>query len=140
MGMIVPARKLSDANKTGLLKPIIYCCNVPDIEAQAISLNRALAEQLVGYKPKRRTMQIEKCLSQVLSKQPDGVVIKDFDVLFNPDYKIDVLQVMMNVCKNRPFSVIWPGRYEDGRLYYAEEGYQDYKIYDVDKYDVTCVI
>jgi hypothetical protein len=140
MGMIIPARKLSAENKTGLLKPIIYCCSVPDIEVQAVSLNQILAEKLVEFKPKRRTMQIEKCLSQVLAKQADGVVIKDFDVLFNPDYKIDVLKVMINVCKNKPFSVIWPGKYDDGKLYYAEEGYIDYKMYDVDDYDITCVI
>lgn len=140
MGMIIPARKLSAANGTGLLKPIIYCCTVPDIEAQAVSLNQILAEKLVEFKPKRRTMQIEKCLSQVLVKQADGVVIKDFDVLFNPDYKIDVLKVMINVCKNKPFSVIWPGKYDDGKLFYAEEGYIDYKMYDVDDYDITCVI
>ena len=44
------------------------------------------------------------------------------------------------VCKKKPFRVIWPGRYEDGKLYYAEEGYRDYKTYDVANYDVTVII
>lgn len=140
MGVIVSIRKFSGENQAGLLKPIIYCCSIPEIEQQALSLNKLLAEQLAKFKPKRRSMQVEKILGQLLADLPDDCTVKDFDVLFNPAYKIDVLQVLRNISKVKPFSVIWPGRYEDGRLYYAEEGYEDYKIYDVDNYDVTCVI
>lgn len=140
MGVIVPIRKFSGENQAGLLKPIIYCCASREINEQAISMNQEIASALIKCRPRQRTMQLEKCFSQAVSKLPERPVIKDFDVLFNPDYKIDVLQMMINVCRSKPFSVIWPGRFEDGKLYYAEEGYQDYKIYDVDKYDVTCVI
>lgn len=139
MGIIVSDKKLSEADQIGVLKPVIYCCSIADT-AKAVSLNRLLAGKLVKYRPKRRTMQIEKCLSQVLSQLPDGVLVKDFDVLFNPGYQIDVLQVLINVCKNKPFSAIWPGKFGENKLYYAEEGYQDYKVYDVANYDITCVV
>jgi hypothetical protein len=124
MGVIVSIRKFSGENQAGLLKPIIYCCSIPEIEQQALSLNKLLAEQLAKFKPKRRSMQVEKILGQLLADLPDDCTVKDFDVLFNPDYtRLMYLQVMINVCKVKPFSVIWPGRYDDGKLYYAEEGY-----------------
>lgn len=140
MGIVVSVRKISTLSSNGLLRPIVYCCGDLDNVEPVVSLNRILAEQLAVYKPKRRTMQIEKCLSQTLAEQPDGVFIKDFGVLFNPDYKIDILQVMINVCKNKPFNIIWPGRYENEKLFYAEEGYPDYKVFNINNYDVTCVI
>ena len=49
---------------------------------------------------------------------PDGVVIKDIDVLFNPDYQVDVLKILMAARKRKRYSVIWPGRCEDGKLIY----------------------
>ena len=76
----------------------------------------------------------------ITAKFPEGVVLKDFDVLFNPDYKIDVLKIMVNTCKAKPFSIIWPGSIEGNRLIYAEEGFRDYKTYDVNDYDITCIV
>ena len=139
MAVVVRSRDLMISRAAGLLQPIIYC--TPDTEiACASSLNMLLAEKLMMVKPNRRTMRLEQCFQQVLDGLPDNPVIQDFDVLFNPDYEVDILRIMTSVGKSKPFQIVWPGRYEDGRLIYAEEGYRDYKVYDLGKYDVTCVI
>ena len=140
MGVIITARKFSPQNQAGLLKPIVYCCLYEGITEHAVSINLELAQALKTFKPKRRTMQIERCFADILSKLPDGVVLKDFDVLFNPDYKVDVMKMMVNTCKAKPFSIIWPGTFDGTRLVYAEEGFQDYKTYDVSAYDITCIV
>lgn len=140
MGMIIHAQRFSIDNVSGMLKPIIYCCPYNDVADTATSINRFLAEKLADCQPNRRTMRIETFFSQVLSQFPDGIVIKDFDVMFNPDYKVDVLKIMVDACKRKPFSIIWPGKYEDGKLFYAEDGYSDFKIFSVEEYDVTCII
>ena len=85
-------------------------------------------------------MRIENFFNQILSQFPDGIVIKDFDVMFNPEYKVDVLKIMVDACKRKPFSIIWPGKCEDGKLFYAEDGYPDFKSFSVEDYDVTCII
>ena len=140
MAVILKAVNLSAAKKAGLPQPIIFCQSDPSITDSAVSLNVALAEKLTAVKPNRRTMRLEQCFRQVLDSFPDNPVIRDFDVLFNPDYEVDILRIIASVGKNKPFQIVWPGRYEDGRLIYAEEGYRDYKVYDLDQYDVTCVI
>lgn len=139
MGVTIINRILLSENQAGLSKPIIYCSPAEDLIKQAVSLNHTLAEMLIQYKPTRRTFQVERCFQTALAKLPDEAVIKDFDVLFNPEYKIDVLKILIRNCKVKPFSVIWPGTLQDGKLIYAEIGYKDYKEYDVDAYDVTCV-
>ena len=140
MAIIVHLRDLSVSKKTGLPQPVIYCPSSHVSVDTAISLNVPLAEKKVAVKPNRRTMRLEQCFRQVLDSLPENPLIRDFDVLFNPDYEVDILRIMASVGKNKPFQVFWPGTYEDGRLLYAEEGYRDYKVYDLDKYDVTCVI
>jgi hypothetical protein len=42
--------------------------------------------------------------------------------------------------KRKRYSVIWPGKCENGKLIYGEEGYPDYRTYDIENYDITCVI
>ena len=60
--------------------------------------------------------------------------------MFNPDYKVDVLRIMADACKRKTFSIIWPGKCEDGRLFYAEDGSPDFKAFSVEDYDVTCIV
>ena len=72
-------------------------------------------------------------------KYPDGVTVRDIDVMFNPEYKIDVLKILISVRKRKKYYVIWPGRYEDGKLIYGEEGFPDYKVYNIADYDITFV-
>ncbi len=140
MAVIINHRDLSRTKTASLPSPIILCRQDPSDFDEAVSLNVPLAKELTAVKPNRRTLRLEQCFRQVLDTLPENPVIRDFDVLFNPEYKVDILRIMASVGKNKAFRVVWPGRYENNRLIYAEEGYLDYKVYDLDKYDVTCVI
>lgn len=140
MGTIISARNFSKDNVSGLLKPIIYCCPYEGVADAAVPMNLLLAEKLADCRPDRRTMRIETFFNQILDQLPDGTVIKDFDVMFHPEYKVDVLKIMIVSCKKKAFSVVWPGKYEDGKLFYAEADYQDFKVFRVDEYDVTCIV
>lgn len=140
MGVTIQARDFSLEKQERMLKPIIYCCPYSTVESEAISINVLLAEKLVSLHPNRRTMQLERCFNQVLDTLPDGVKIKDFDVMFNPEFQVDLLKIMVMACKKKPFSIIWPGKYDDGMLFYAEEGYRDYKLFSIEDYDVTCIV
>lgn len=140
MGVILPFSKFSQENSAGLLKPIIYCCTYEDIIDKAIPINLLLAEKLADCVPNRRTIRIEPLFNQIIYQLSDGIVIKDFDVMFNPKYKIDVLRIMITACRKKPFSIIWPGKCKDGKLIYAEEDYLDFKTFNIEEYDVTCIV
>ena len=76
----------------------------------------------------------------MLDKLPEGVIIKDIDVMFNPEYQVDVLKILSEARKHKRYRVIWPGRCEDGKLIYAEEGYLDYKVFEIKNYNIKCRI
>ena len=103
------------------------------------SVGKELADELLACKPNRRSMKLEQIFNTVLDRYPDGVTIKDIDVMFNPEYQVDVLKILIVARKRKRYSVIWPGRYEDGKLIYAEDGYPDYKVFNIADYDITCV-
>ena len=104
------------------------------------SVSKPLAEALLACKPNRRSMKLGQIFNSVLDKYPDGVIIKDIDVMFNPDYKVDVLKLLIAVNKHKPFNLIWPGRIENGKLIYSEEIYPDYRVFDVKDYDVLVIV
>ena len=86
--------KSSSAAKQAFFRLKIDCSG--DQDMNAYSLNRELAEKLISVRPRMRSIQMEKCLVDVLKKLPLNAVVKDVDVLFNPVYKVDVLKVLIS--------------------------------------------
>ena len=117
---------------------LVYVRNIKEL-TEPKSVSKELADELLVCKPNRRSMKLEQIFNKVLDRYPDGVTIKDIDVMFNPEYQVDVLKILIEARKRKIYSVIWPGRFEDGKLIYAEEGYPDYKVYEISNYDITCV-
>lgn len=137
MGFIIELNQVSDGQV--MFNRLLVYFKAFQKMAEPRSVGKELAEGLLACKENRRSMKLEQIFNSVLDKYPDGVTIKDIDVLFNPEYKVDVLKILIAARKRKRYSVIWPGRYEDGKLIYAEEGYPDYKVYEIANYDITCV-
>lgn len=102
-------------------------------------MNVAIARRLADISPTLRSIRLESCFVSALTDLPEGVVIRDIDVLFNPAYKVDVVALLCSAYRKHHFDLVWPGRFEDGQLLYAVEGCQDYKAFDIDRYDITCI-
>lgn len=138
MGTVIRYEQLP-SNEAMMSRLLVYYKALEKIK-EPKSVSKPLAEALLACRPNRRSMKLEQLFNSVLDKYPDGVVIRDIDVLFNPEYKVDVLKILMAARKRKCYSVIWPGRCENGKLIYGEEGYPDYKTYNIERYDITCVI
>ena len=138
MGTVIELNSLP--NEDAMLSRLLIYMKVIKKINEPKSVSKPLDEALLACKPNRRSMKLEQIFNNILDTLPDGVVIKDIDVLFNPDYQVDVLKILMAARKRERYSVIWPGRCEDGKLIYGEEGFPDYKTYNIENYDITCVI
>lgn len=138
MGTTITAMRISE-DKEMLNRLLVYFKAIQKVQKPK-SVSKELAEDLLACKENRRSMKLEQIFNKVLDQYSDGVIIKDIDVMFNPDYKVDVLKILIEARKRKKYSVIWPGRFENGKLFYSEEGYADYKVYDLADYDITCVI
>lgn len=137
MGTIIEFHQVPD--EQAMLSRLLVYFKAFQKMAEPKSVGKELADELLACKPNRRSMKLEQIFNTVLDRYPDGVTIKDIDVMFNPDYKVDVLKILIAARKRKRYSVIWPGRLEDGKLIYGEEDYPDYKVYKIADYDITCV-
>ena len=70
---------------------------------------------------------------------PIKLIIGNIDILFNPEYRLDVLGCFIQLAKNRRLIVLWPGDYDSGSLTYATPGHEDYKKFLIRDYDVICL-
>ena len=92
MGTIIEITRLQD-EEARISRLLIYMKALMKIyEPQSVS--KPLAEALLACRPNRRSMKMEQIFNTVLDTFPDGVVIKDLDVMFNPEYKVDVLKTI----------------------------------------------
>lgn len=137
MGTIIEQKALNAVKSVYGLQ--VYCSQPSLSGENCVSINKPLSEKLIAFKEARRTMRIERSLSEIINGVPDNAYIKDIDVLFNPNYKIDVLNVLIKLYRQKRFRLIWPGQLLDGKLIYGEAGYRDYHEYDISKYDILCV-
>lgn len=140
MGYCITTSQWECISEKDLLKPVIFVQENCPIKDKAVPLNLLLAKELIAINEEDRSTNMADCVLKIMQGLPAGSVIKDFDVLFNPAYAIDVLQILILCCKQHNFKLIWPGRYENGKLIYADEGSLDYKTYKIENYDITCVI
>ena len=138
MGVVIEHNK--QLNKSMTYRLLVYCNASPNFAYTPISMNKALAAELMKLKPFRRSMQLERSFEKLLDDLPDNPVIKDIDVMFNPEYKVDVMKILVSAFKRKPFSLIWPGMCSGTKLTYSEEGLPDYKSFEIIEYDIVCVI
>lgn len=94
MGNIIQYRLHQAESQVGLMRPVIYCDEKYCEDLHQVALNEELAALLIKINPERRTLKIERCFQKVLADVPENSCIRNFDVLFNPAYKIDVLQLL----------------------------------------------
>ena len=138
MGMIVKHNMLA-ADKEAF-RLLIYCSAPPNIRDSAVSINKLMAEKLLQLKPSRRTMRIEKVFNEVIDSLPERTIIKDIDVLFDPADRIYVFKMLTTACKRKKFDIIWSGKLDNNTLVYGEEGFPDYHKYEIENYDIVCVV
>lgn len=137
MGTIIDYKAL-DANGDIYVLPI-YCFQLNTTGETCFSVNKPLSQKLIDIKETKRTMNIERSLWEIIKELPENVIIKDIDVLFNPNYHIDVLNILIKLYRQKHFRLLWSGRLINDKLVYAEIGRPDYHEYDISKYDIVCV-
>ncbi len=145
MGIEVSIGELDEFIKIYTNRPIIICgkyeCIIQEYNAfNLISLGIELSNKLVRYKVDERNNRVLDELDKILNKNTNKkLIIKDIDILFNPNYKFDVLRYFCNLARIKQVIVLWNGEVSNGILKYSESGYLDFKKYIIKNYDIICV-
>ncbi|WP_352418694.1 BREX-3 system P-loop-containing protein BrxF [Proteiniborus sp.] len=105
-----------------------------------IPLGELLSSVLTKYQPDERLYLIESEIEKILSNlKTNKLLIKNIDILFNPDYRLDILRLFIKLSRNRSIVIQWPGELDINSLIYSKPEYRDYRKYDIKDYDVICL-
>ena len=147
----MPYMTLSEAEKYILKQstngiPIILCSRSQRIMKALdragyveVSLNEKLSMSLIQYGLDIRDSKVLHELKRIIEESGSAVILTDYEMLFNPSYKLDVMKAFCDIARTKRFAVEWCGQSTSETLEYAEPGYQDYQKYDIAKYAIICV-
>ena len=137
------ALRVDDFNK--LLTPVVFCVDEKKASSftkdySVLSVNGLLSEKLIRIEESKRNIFAADEMNKLIAGSNEPVLIKDFEILFDPEYQIDVLKLFILANRKKRIAVLWCGTYKDGKLFFAEPGYKDYHVYNISDYDISCII
>ena len=116
-----------------------YLNNVLELSNETISLNLRLAQNLLKFQVDERADVVQNEVMNILTENRSSLLIKDFEMLFDPRYKIDVVKLISEVSRLRKVIALWPGTISENNLIYANAESPDYQVCNINNYDIICV-
>ena len=110
MGKIYKLSLLNESKLNKLMKPVVFC--VSEEKAllytkgfSILSINELLAKELLNYNNIQRNNMVIDVLNKIIELNNKPLLVKDFEMLFNPDYQMDVLVFML--ASRKELSILW---------------------------------
>lgn len=125
--------------------PLFICTDAPrvrkkldDAGYEMVSINRILSKALLEFLPDERPKHVEAEFRKLLNYHVP-ILITDFEMLFDPRYEIDVIRLFCEKARIVNVAIIWPGKFANGNLTYADPECEDYHEYNCDSYQIRIV-
>lgn len=116
-----------------------YLNSIFEISDETISLNLILAQNLLKFNADERTEMVHQEALNLLTQSVTPLLLKDFEMLFDPRYKIDTVKLITEVARRRKIIALWPGVLNENDLVYANVDASDYQAFSIKNYDIICV-
>lgn len=107
---------------------------------EEIAVNKILACALLVRRNNQQSFLIDDVFHQTFKLGTQRIILKDFEILFDPEYKLDVLKFIENLSRRVKIIALWPGTYKDNILFFSKPDYEDYAAYKVSDYNITLLI
>lgn len=105
-----------------------------------INLGLDLSLVLKEHPVESRNSKVIDELNNIFARaQTEHTLVKNLDMLFNPEYKLNVLKYFINLSRNRLIFLEWPGKLKNRELEYSEINYSDYQKYNIDNYKIALI-
>jgi hypothetical protein len=103
-----------------------------------ININLELSSRLLEFTERQRSLQTAKLVGEIVASVPGSVALLDnVEILFDVSLKLEPLQCLRNVSRNRTIVVAWNGNIASDKaarvyLSYAEPGHPEFRRYQAD--------
>jgi hypothetical protein len=103
-------------------------------KASPMNIGLLLPKALNGLSQKQRCLMAGEVLRNLVDENSKlaTIFIKNIEVLFDSNLKLDPLDLLKRNAKNRKLVAVWPGQIIEERLVYAGLGHGERKSYALD--------
>lgn len=126
--------------------PIVLCSSAPRAMRKlseagyiSLSLNKEVSSALLKFSVDDRPSKVLDVIQNLLEETAASVIVTDFEMLFDPRYKLDVLKVFCEAARTKNIAVKWCGSVTEDSLCFSEPQYPDYHNYKIERYTLICV-
>jgi len=118
----------AESGKTSALQAVHSRTDVPICDVGV-----TLSAQMLELSETERATRLPRLLAELTnSRCPDGVLVDNIEVLFDPSLLASPLELLKSLSKTRTVVASWPGYIEGHHLIYAKPGHPEHRRYDVD--------
>lgn len=110
------------------------------VNSTFINIGLMLSERMYKAKADGSPVNIANELDAILGEEHRDITIANCDVLFSPEYELDVIKLLLQVGRNQRLYLQWPGEIAGEKLTYSEPGRFDFKEYNIKDYVDTYVV
>ncbi len=105
-----------------------------------INLGLDLSLVLKEHPVESRNSKVIDELNNIFARvQTEHILVKNLDMLFNPEYKLNILKYFIDLSRNKLIFLEWPGKFKNRELEYSEINYSDYQKYNIDNYKIALI-
>ncbi|MCL5779813.1 MAG: BREX-3 system P-loop-containing protein BrxF [Firmicutes bacterium] len=147
MGTLIRSSQINKEMLKKITTPIVLCSSAPRLKRfiadggfKELRLNKILAEALVKKDAAVRPQFVADEVIKIVSSIQAPVLLTDYEMLFDPRYSIDVIRLFYELSRRVKIAIKWCGTLDDNHLVYATPAHRDFHSYDIQDYDITCVI
>lgn len=141
MGVVISRRDLPAA--IGQARQGVFVLG-PKVAAPAnsfvINIGLTLGRIMYETHAQRQPADIAGELKLILDGSCRDIAIENIDILFAPNYGLDVIRLLLQVGRNQRLYLRWPGQIEGERLAYSIPGRFDYREYNIKDYVDTYIV
>lgn len=108
--------------------------------APVVNIGLMLGERMYKAKADESPVNIANELDAILGEEKRDITLANTDILFSPEYELDVIKLLLQVGRNQRLYMQWPGDINGEKLTYSEPGRFDFKEYNIKDYVDTYVV
>ena len=99
------------------------------LDQRVVHLGIELGRELIPLAQKKRRLTAGTLLKETVDRASiNQVAILDgIEILFDPSLKMDPIEILRQVSRQRPTVASWPGKVEGKKLIYAEPGHPEHR-------------
>lgn len=110
------------------------------VNSTFVNIGLMLGEKMFNAKAVGLPANISNELDAILGEEQSDFTLGNTDILFSPEYELDVIKLLLQVGRNQRLYMQWPGEITEEKLTYSEPGRFDFKEYNIKDYVDTYVV